>query len=108
MIACDNNGSIVVNVNNCSYQLSNSDDYTDFLLWLTSPNPADSIDDSAFEVDENVPEEHRELAQRYAEFLSEFAEIRKDRLSSKDEDSGYDQLKSRINELIDSFKGDAS
>lgn len=108
MIACDNNGSIVVNANNCSYQLSNSDDYTDFLLWLTSPNPADSIDDSAFEVDENVPEEHRELAQRYAEFLSEFAEIRKDRLSSKDEDSGYDQLKSRVNELIESFKGDAS
>lgn len=108
MIACDNNGSIVVNANNCSYQLSNSDDYTDFLLWLTSPNPADSIDDSAFEVDENVPEEHRELAQRYAEFLSEFAETRKDRLSSKDEDSGYDQLKSRVNELIESFKGDAS
>jgi len=108
MIVCDNNGSIVVNANNCSYQLSNSDDYTDFLLWLTSPNPADSIDDSAFEVDENVPEEHRELAQRYAEFLSEFAEIRKDRLSSKDEDSGYDQLKSRVNELIESFKGDAS
>lgn len=108
MIVCDNNGSIVVNANNWSYQLSNSDDYTDFLLWLTSPNPADSIDDSAFEVDENVPEEHRELAQRYAEFLSEFAEIRKDRLSSKDEDSGYDQLKSRVNELIESFKGDAS
>lgn len=108
MIVCDNNSSIVVNANNCSYQLSNSDDYTDFLLWLTSPNPADSIDDSAFEVDENVPEEHRELAQRYAEFLSEFAEIRKDRLSSKDEDSGYDQLKSRVNELIESFKGDAS
>lgn len=108
MIACDNDGSIVVNANNCSYQLSSSDDYADFLLWLTSPNPADSIDDSAFEVDENVPEEHRELAQRYAEFLSEFAEIRKDRLSSKDEDSGYDQLKSRVNELIESFKGDAS
>lgn len=108
MITCDNNGSIVVNANNCSYQLSNSDDYADFLLWLTSPNPADSIDDSAFEVDENVPEEHRELAQRYAEFLSEFAEIRKDRLSSKDKDSGYDQLKSRVNELIESFKGDAS
>lgn len=108
MIACDNNGSIVVNANNCSYQFSNSDDYADFLLWLTSPNPADSIDDSAFEVDENVPEEHRELAQRYAAFLSEFAEIRKVRLSSKDEDSGYDQLKSRVNELIESFKGDAS
>lgn len=108
MIACDNDGSIVVNANNCSYQLSSSDDYADFLLWLTSPNPADSIDDSAFEVDENVPEEHRELAQRYAEFLSEFAEIRKDRLSSKDEDSGYNQLKSRVNELIESFKGDAS
>lgn len=108
MIACDNNGSIVVNANNCSYQLSNSDDYADFLLWLTSPNPADSIDDSAFEVDENVPEEHLELVQRYAAFLTEFAEIRKDRLSSKDEDSGYDQLKSRVNELIESFKGDAS
>lgn len=108
MITCDNNDSIVVNANNCSYKLSNSDDYADFLLWLTSPNPADSIDGSVFEVDENVPEEHRELAQRYAKFLTEFAEIRKDRLSSKDEDSGYDQLKSRVNELIESFKGDAS
>lgn len=108
MITCDNNDSIVVNANNCSYQLSNSDDYADFLLWLTSPNPADSIDDSAFEVDENVSEEHRELVQRYAAFLTEFAEIRKDHLSSKDEDSGYDQLKSRVNELIESFKGDAS
>lgn len=108
MINCDNNGSIVVNANNCSYKLSNSDDYTDFLLWLTSPNPADSIDGSAFEVDESVPEEHRELAQRYAEFLTEFAEIRAERLSSKGEGSGYDQLKSRVNELISSFKGDAS
>lgn len=108
MITCDNNDSIVVNANNCSYQLSNSDDYADFLLWLTSPNPADSIDGSAFEVDENVPEEHRELAQRYAEFLTEFAKIRAERLSSKDEGGGYDQLKSRVNELIDSFKGDAS
>ena len=29
MITCDNNDSIVVNANNCSYQLSNSDDYAD-------------------------------------------------------------------------------
>ena len=32
MINCDNNGSIVVNANNCSYKLSNSDDYADFLV----------------------------------------------------------------------------
>lgn len=108
MITCDNNGSVVVNANNCSYQLSNSDDYANFLLWLTSPNPADGIDGSAFEVDDNVPEEHRELAQRYAEFLAEFAEIRAKRLSSKDEGSEYDQLRNRVNGLIGSFKGNAS
>lgn len=55
-----------------------------------------------------MPEEHRELAQRYAEFLTEFAEIRAERLSSKGEGSGYDQLKSRVNELIGSFKCNAS
>lgn len=104
MITCDDNGGILVDVDGRSYCLSDTEQYSEFLLRVTSPDPGDDIADASFEVDESVPEERRECAQRYADFLIDFAKARRERLSSKSEGCSYEQLQSKIEALIQSLQ----
>ena len=95
MITCDEAGNIVIRINNDAYDLSNSNQYADFLLWATSPvenaipdegatpdedaapdeNEApgknSTIDADAFKVDDDIPEDHR--AKRRQDKLTEMA-----------------------------------
>lgn len=106
MITCDANGKIEVEVNGTCYCLDDADQYSEFLLWATSPDPAVKIAAEVFAIDPDVPEEHRERAQRYGAFLSCFAAKREERLSAKEPVPAYEELQHKINELIKSFKQD--
>ena len=51
MIKTDADGGIVVEANGTTYNLSNAESYTAFLMWITSPNEANAVPVSAFEVE---------------------------------------------------------
>ncbi len=106
MITCDASGKIKVEVNGSCYCLDDADQYSEFLLWATSPDPAVTIAAEVFTIDPGVSEEHRERAQRYAASLSCFAAKRMERLSAKEPVAAYEELKRKIDELIKSFKQD--
>lgn len=104
MITCSADGKISVNVDGKSYCLSDTEQYSEFLLLVTSPDLGDGIAEASFKVDDGVPEEYRECAQRYADFLIDFAKARRERLSSNGEGRSYEQLQSKIETLIQSLQ----
>ena len=104
MITCDDDGGILVDIDGRSYCLSDAEQYSEFLLWVTSPDPGVDIADVNFKVDDGVSGERRECAQRYADFLIDFAKARRERLSSKSEGCSYEQLQSKIEALIQSLQ----
>ena len=55
MIKTSSNGNIVIEVGGRSYDLSVSNQYADFLLWVTSPDEKTVIDQDMFKVAEDVP-----------------------------------------------------
>lgn len=81
MITCNESGGIVVKVNDAVYDFSNSEQYANFLLWVTSPDAKAVIGDGAFKVDDDIPQEHRAKAHRYAEFLIDYAHRRQSKLA---------------------------
>lgn len=124
MITCDEAGNIVIRINNAAYDLSNSNQYADFLLWVTSPvenaipdedaapdeneapgkNP--TIDTDAFKVDDDIPEEHRAKASRYAEFLVEYASRRQDKLTEMAKTLTTEQRENEIQAFIKRLKSE--
>ena len=124
MITCDKAGNIVIRINNAAYDLSNSNQYADFLLWVTSPvenaipdedaapdeneapgkNP--TIDADAFKVDDDIPEEHRAKASRYAEFLVEYASRRQDKLTEMAKTLTTEQRENQIQAFIKRLKSE--
>lgn len=130
MITCDEAGNIVIRINNAAYDLSNSNQYADFLLWVTSPvenaipdegatpdedaapdeneapgkNP--TIVTDAFKVDDDIPEEHRAKASRYAEFLVEYASRRQDKLTEMAKTLTTEQRENEIQAFIKRLKSE--
>ncbi|WP_283171673.1 hypothetical protein [Curtanaerobium respiraculi] len=130
MITCDESGSIVVKIDDAAYDLSNSEQYADFLFWVTSPEknavpdegatpdenaaPDDNempdkkptIDDDVFKVDDNIPKEYRAKASRYAEFLIEYAHRRQDKLAEMAKTLPTEQREKEIQAFIKRLKGE--
>ena len=74
-------GNVILEVEGAAFDLSNSSSYSEFLLWITNPDPGVVIRSDSFVVEEILTGEVREKAQRYADFLSEFVERRRVRSS---------------------------
>ncbi|WP_455044242.1 hypothetical protein [Lancefieldella rimae] len=124
MITCNEAGNIVIKINDVTYDLSNSSQYADFLLWATSPDEGatpdenavpdenamsdkkSTIGDDAFKVDDNIPEEHRAKASRYAEFLKEYARRRQDKLAETAKTLTTEQREKEIQAFIKRLKGE--
>lgn len=105
MISTTNESEIVVKVGNKSYKLSSSKEYAEFLIWVTSPDPAIDISPDQFEVDPSVPDQDRPKAERYSEFLKGFAARRKEKLSTVDDGLTAEEREARIKEFINELKG---
>ena len=118
MIKCNEAGNIVIKINDVTYDLSNSSQYADFLLWASSPDKGatpdenvmsdnkSTIGDDAFKVDDNIPKEHRAKASRYAEFLKEYARRRQDKLAETAKTLTTEQREKEIQAFIKRLKGE--
>ncbi|MDI9590210.1 MAG: hypothetical protein QM302_04110 [Acidobacteriota bacterium] len=104
MITISENGSIVIMADGKSYDLSASDQYADFLLWVTSPDEKSTLCEDTFKVAESVPEEHQDKAARYAEFLSDYAQRRQVKLREMSQSLTSDQRESDIEAFIARLK----
>lgn len=80
MITCGAEGKVIVQIGQESFDLSVSDEYAGLVLRLTSPDTRIQFSESDFAVDENLANENRAKAERYAQFLSDFLKRRKEKL----------------------------
>lgn len=101
MIKTSSNGNIVIEVGGRSYDLSVSDQYADFLLWVTSPDEKTVIDQDTFKVAEDVPEEHQAKVARYADFLTDYSQRRQSKLNDIKQTLNTDQRESDIKTFIE-------
>jgi len=100
MIKTSSSGNIVIEAGGRSYDLSISDQYADFLLWVTSPDEKVDIDQDTFKVAEDVPEEHQAKAARYAEFLTDYSQRRQNKLNEIKQTLTTDQRENDIKAFI--------
>lgn len=100
MIKTSSSGDIVIEAGGKTYNLSASDQYADFLLWATSPDEKEAIDEDAFKVAEDVPQEYREKAARYAEFLTDYSRRRQTKLSEMRQGLTTDQRENGIKAFV--------
>lgn len=100
MITCNESGNIVVIIDDTAYNLSNSEEYAAFLLWVTSPDEKVIIDDDKFMVDDDVLEEHRTTVSRYSEFLIDYAHRRQSRLDEAAKSLTAEQRENKIKIFI--------
>lgn len=102
MITMGENGNIIINVNVHTYDLSSPEDYTELLLWLTSPDPTTPIDSNAFEIDPDASAESKEMLERYGSFLKTFVEKRESMIqeaSTKPFPKREEEIKELLNRL---------
>lgn len=101
MIKIDSSGNIVIEAGGRSYDLSVSDQYAAFLLWVTSPDEKVDIDQDTFKVAaEDAPEEHQAKAARYAEFLTDYSQRRQNKLNEAKQTLTTGQRENDIKEFI--------
>lgn len=106
MIKTNASGGIVVEVNDQVYSLSNTEQYTAFLMWLTSPDDVNAIPADAFKVDPNLSDELEAKATRYSHFLEDFAERREAKLAELEKSLTAEQRESAIDKFITELKGE--
>ena len=106
MIKTDASGGIVVEVNNKAYSLSNAEQYTAFLMWVTSPDEATDIPSDAFAVDPSLTDELEAKVKRYSDFLKDFAERREAKLTELKASMPPEQRDAAIEKFISALKGE--
>lgn len=103
MIAMGENDNIIIKTNVHTYDLSSPEDYTELLLWLTSPDPTIPIDSNAFEIDPDASSvESKEMLDRYGSFLKTFVEKRESMIqeaSTKPFPKREEEIKELLNRL---------
>ena len=105
MITISDSGNVIVTANNKSYDLSITDQYADFLLWVTSPDEEAGIGEEAFKVAEGISEEYQGKAARYAEFLLDYAQRRQTKLNEMSQTLSATQREAAIKEFIERLEG---
>ena len=105
MIKCDAKGEIVVKTEDAEYNLSITEDYTNFLIWITTPSENESICNDAFVVDDKIDETNRAKADRYSSFLCDFVNKRNEILKDKEMLSD-EEREEQIKAFLEKLKGD--
>lgn len=106
MIRADANGNIIVEVNGRVYSLSNTEQYTAFLMWLTSPDETSIVSPDDFSVMPGLPDEYAAKAMRYSEFLEDFARQRTVKLGELSKLLTSEQREAAIEKFITELKGE--
>lgn len=104
MITIGNKSQIIVEINDKSYDLSQDSQYSDFLLYITSPESDILIDKDSFRVDDSIQEDLKEKAERYSQFLVDYSEKRRMKLEELDKDSKWEERKNNVNKFIENLE----
>ena len=107
MIRSNSSGGILVTANGKSYDLAVSEQYADFLLWITSPKRNVTITTDTFAIAEGLPDDEKGKAERYAAFLTDFVAKREAKLNEMDRMPEPEQRENAINAFIDKLKNAA-
>lgn len=99
MITCGAAGNIIVRDGTESFDLSTSNGYSNLVLRLTSPDEREHFSAKLFEVDDNLAGTDRAKAERYSEFLSDYAKRREAKLEEI-QDLTAEQRRASISEFI--------
>lgn len=103
MISINDEGHIIVELKNTSYDIS-SKQYTDFLLWITSPERDVQIDADDFRVSDSLSDTDKQKAERYSKFLTDFIKKRELKLSDLDRTIPSEMREKEINDFIEKLK----
>lgn len=100
MLTVDNDGNVMFKLNDDScFNLSNSNEYIDFLMWITNPDPEAEIEQDAFNIVETNDADTAAKLRRYSDFLKDFAEKRTQLLAECTSLTGKEREK-KIEELL--------
>lgn len=72
MITINGDGNVNFTNDTNTYDLSLSDDYQSFLIWLTSPDETQEIKEAIFDPDGSAPPADQAKLQRYSVFFKSF------------------------------------
>lgn len=109
MLNINEENQVILSKDDIEWNLNDTEDYKQFLLWVTSPYEEDVIDIELFNIDPTLDEDKKQLAMRYKEFLTTFTERRLEILKQhKEAGTDYKSQLDSIQAFIDSLSGDSS
>lgn len=76
MVTINKDGHVIISLDDLSYDLNVSKDYSDFLLKVTSPSSDVNLNEDCFTIEEGLDDDKSAKARRYAEFLIDFVQRR--------------------------------
>lgn len=74
MVTINKDGHVIISLDDLSYDLNVSKDYSDFLLKVTSPSSDVNLNEDCFTIEEGLDDDKSAKARRYAEFLIDFVQ----------------------------------
>lgn len=83
MITCGDDGNVIVQLENESFNLSVTSEYADFILRLTSPDESILFNESDYGIDDELDGDRRAKAERYSAFICDFIARRKEKLDEE-------------------------
>lgn len=104
MIKSNDEGNIIVDLEEESFDLMTSDGYSRFLLWISSPDPDVSIDEEMFSVASDIKESAKAKAERYSVFLKDFAVRREEKLKRLSDGSLPEKRETEADALLEHLK----
>lgn len=118
MLKIDQNDHVVVDLQSGSFDLSDSTQYREFLLWITIPKKEVASDENGkecetttavdserdFSIDENASAEEKVILQRYQEFFNSFVEKRNEIIANNTNNEGNEDRIKKIKEFADRLK----
>lgn len=109
MLNINEENQIILSRDDIEWNLNDTEDYKQFLLWVTSPYEEEVIDIELFNIDPSIDEDKKPLAMRYKEFLTTFAERRLEILKQhKEAGTDYQSQLDSIQDFIDSLAVDSN
>lgn len=99
MLSVNEEGHVIISLDDSSYDLTISKDYSDFLLRVTSPSS--NLNEGCFEVEEGLDDDRNAKALRYSEFLVDFLQRREKMLEVVGELTSAQEREQKIKSFVD-------
>lgn len=101
MVTINKDGHVIISLDDLSYDLNVSKDYSDFLLKVTSPSSDVNLNEDCFTIEEGLDDDKSAKARRYAEFLIDFVQRREKQQDEAGKLSTAKEREEKIRAFID-------